>query len=307
MASLGLYLGSSRFCTPERDRRHALLVTGTMKRIVFLFAWQTCAGQMEAQTTHGQKNAIGAIQDNSFLIEEAYNQDQGVVQHISTFSRAVGTTNWAYGFTQEWPIRRQQHQLSYSIPLAHTADPSGARTGIADVAVNYRYQMRGVDGGPAFAPRLSVLLPTGASRRGFGAGGTTLQLNLPFSVTLPARFVAHSNAGMSFTPRARDTADAVAATREYSLGQSLIWLIRRDFNFMVEARWTTAEEVTGRGRTARSSELLVAPGIRGAINFRSGLQIVPGLAVPIGVGPSRGERSLFVYLSFEHPFAKRAP
>ena len=27
------------------------------------------------------------IADNSFLIEEAYNQDPGVVQHISTFSR----------------------------------------------------------------------------------------------------------------------------------------------------------------------------------------------------------------------------
>ena len=28
------------------------------------------------------------IQDNSFLIEEAYNQEAGVVQHIQTFSRA---------------------------------------------------------------------------------------------------------------------------------------------------------------------------------------------------------------------------
>jgi hypothetical protein len=39
--------------------------------------------------------------------------------------------------------------------------------------------------------------------------------------------------------------------------------------------------------------------------FASGLQIAPGVAVPIGVGPSRGERSLFVYLSFEHPFRGR--
>lgn len=27
----------------------------------------------------------GKIQDNSFLIEEAYNQEDGVVQHISAF------------------------------------------------------------------------------------------------------------------------------------------------------------------------------------------------------------------------------
>ena len=31
-------------------------------------------------------------------------------------------------------------------------------------------------------------------------------------------------------------------------------------------------------------------------------EIVPGLAVPIGIGPSRGDRQVFFYLSFEHPF-----
>jgi hypothetical protein len=262
---------------------------------------------MEGQTNPSPETAPSAIEDNSFLIEEAYNQGRGIVQHISTFTRPVGTSDWVYAFTQEWPVRGQRHQLSYTIPLAHTADQSGARTGIGDVALNYRYQVLGVDGGPAFAPRLSVLLPTGASRRGFGAGGTTWQVNLPFSVALPARFVAHSNAGMSFTPHARNPADAVAASREYFLGQSLIWLIRRDFNLMIEALSTTAQEVVGPGRTVRNSELFIAPGIRGAINFRSGLQIVPGFAVPIGVGSSRGERSLFFYLSFEHSFAEQSP
>ncbi len=29
--------------------------------------------------------------------------------------------------------------------------------------------------------------------------------------------------------------------------------------------------------------------------------MVAGVAAPIGVGPSRGERGLFLYLSFEHP------
>src|SRR6185312_16420034 len=52
------------------------------------------------------------IQDNSFLIEEAYNQESGVVQHISTFERADGG-DWAYSFTQEWPLGGIRHQLSY--------------------------------------------------------------------------------------------------------------------------------------------------------------------------------------------------
>jgi len=36
--------------------------------------------------------APAAIEDNSFLIEEAYNQEAGVVQHISTFARQPGRT-----------------------------------------------------------------------------------------------------------------------------------------------------------------------------------------------------------------------
>jgi hypothetical protein len=47
---------------------------------------------------------------------------------------------------------------------------------------------------------------------------------------------------------------------------------------------------------------VISPGVRGAINFTSGLQIVPGIAIPIGAGPSHGERGVFFYLSFEHPF-----
>ena len=34
------------------------------------------------------------IQDNSFLIEEAYNQEFGMVQHINTFSRASTSRQW---------------------------------------------------------------------------------------------------------------------------------------------------------------------------------------------------------------------
>ena len=276
-------------------------------QIVFLFAWLTAANGMDAQTSPSQETAAAGIEDNSFLIEEAYNQEAGVVQHINTFLRETGTSNWVYAFTQEWPVLVQRHQLSYTIPVEHSGDQTGSRTGIGDVALNYRYQLLGIGGGPAFAPRLSILLPTGASRRGFGAGGTTWQINLPVSVTLPASFVTHSNAGISVTPRARNTTDAIATARTYSLGQSLIWLVRRDFNLMLEAVWTTAYEVAGSDQTVRATEFLVSPGIRGAINFRSKLQIVPGLAVPIGVGPSRGERSLFAYLSFEHPFAKQGP
>ena len=60
--------------------------------------------------------------------------------------------------------------------------------------------------------------------------------------------------------------------------------------------------VVGRGQTQRQHDLLLNPGARWALNFANGLQIVPGISFPIGVGPSAGDKGVFVYLSFEHPF-----
>ena len=71
---------------------------------------------------------------------------------------------------------------------------------------------------------------------------------------------------------------------------------------MLEAVYFRGQAVTGRNRTERSQSVLISPGVRGAFNFRSGLQIVPGIAFPIGVGASSGQRYAFFYLSFEHPF-----
>lgn len=248
------------------------------------------------------------IEDNSFLVEEAYNQERGVVQHINTFFRSSGGAAWMYTFTQEWPLRGQTHQLSYTVPLGRSDDASAGGAGLGDIALNYRYQIGGGEHvGFALAPRVTVLLPTGASRRALGSGGTGFQVNLPFSAELPARFMAHSNAGITYTPRARDTFGNSAATRSYTLGQSVIWLAHPKLNVMLESTWTTAQEVTGPRRTGRSTEFLLSPGLRGAIDFPSGLQVVPGLAFPFGIGSSRGERAVFAYLSFEHPFARRSP
>lgn len=66
----------------------------------------------------GQQNAVPAvepgIQDNSFLVEEAYNQNFGVVQHISSFTRFWDSKDWNYSFTQEWPVPGdERHQLSW--------------------------------------------------------------------------------------------------------------------------------------------------------------------------------------------------
>src|ERR1044072_3548770 len=67
------------------------------------------------------KAAAAPIKDNSFLIEEDYNQEAGVVQHISTFARPSSGGGWAFSFTQEWPVRSMKHQFSYTLPVINAA------------------------------------------------------------------------------------------------------------------------------------------------------------------------------------------
>ncbi len=241
----------------------------------------------------------GPIEDNSFLIEEAYNQEAGVVQHISTLELADDGGDWSFSFTQEWPAPSRRHQLSYTVPI----DRSGRERGVGDVAFNYRYQLLGEEGGPvAFAPRLSLLLPSGDEGRGLGSGALGLELNLPWSAELDPRLVGHANFGASYTSNARGEGGGEADVSGVRMGASLVYLARPTFNLMLEAVWASDEAVAGDDLARREESLFVSPGLRFAINLPSGLQIVPGVAVPIGVGPSDGERSLFLYLSFEHPF-----
>jgi hypothetical protein len=253
-----------------------------------------------------QSKQAPPIQDNSFLIEEAYNQERGVVQHISTFSRMWNSKDWSYTFTQEWPGPHDwRHQFSYTLIGAHAGAYAGSGVGLGDTAFNYRYQVLGDgDSRLAFAPRVSILLPTGDVARGRGFGARGIQANLPVSLVLHRRLVTHWNAGSTLTPHAQSADHCRATTVGYNLGQSFVFLAHSRVNLVVETVHNRFQTVAGMGTTEWSSTTYVSPGIRWAFNFRSGLQIVPGAAVPVGVGGSGGERGVFLYLSFEHPFER---
>ncbi len=223
------------------------------------------------------------IADNSFLIEEAYNQEPGVVQHINTFTRPNGGSSWGYSFTQEWPFLSQRYQLSYTVPVLHD-ETTG--TGIGDVGLNFRYQLLGgAEAAVHLAPRLTVLVPTGSEERGRGAGGAGLQVNIPLSWVPRPKLAIHWNAGLTLSPGSRPTP---------TLGASAVWLVRPEFNLLVETLWLGGDE----------KSLLLNPGIRWAFNFQSGLQIVPAVAYTIGLDSNSGD-GLFLYLSFEHAFRRR--
>jgi hypothetical protein len=251
-----------------------------------------------------QKDAP-SIQDNSFLVEEAYNQERGIVQHINTYTYFADSRDWFYTFTQEWPVPHdERQQLSYTLIVVRPGNPAQG-AGFGDTLLNYRYQIVGNGDSPvAFAPRLSVIFPTGDSRLGRGFGGTGVQTNLPLSVVVNRKLVTHWNAGATFIPNTQDAVGNHASTSAYNLGQSFIWLAHPRVNFMLETVFVSAQEVVAKNKTNWANALLLSPGVRWAYNFKNGLQIVPGVAMPLGVGPSAGEKGFLLYLSFEHPFER---
>ena len=105
-------------------------------------------------------------------------------------------------------------------------------------------------------------------------------------------------------PSAKNALGEEARAFAYNLGASAIWLAHPRFNVMLETVWNRSDFVIAPGRTGHDKGAFVSPGVRWSHDFDSGLQIVPGVAVPIGVGPSSGEKGIFVYLSFEIPFRK---
>jgi hypothetical protein len=261
--------------------------------LIALFA----AAPLVAQSPAPNEAPPPGISDNSFLVEEAYNQEAGVVQHISNYRRDRDG-GWLFTFTQEWPAPSQRDQLSYTVPL-QSAD-GGSNLG--DVIINYRRQVVGKDTESVwFSPRLSLIVPTGSARKGTGAGGPGVQVNLPVSVQLTEKLVTHWNAGATLT-RARTAGGDRNTTRSVNAAASAIWLATRTFNVMLESAWDRTESLDDAGRRQAADNFVLLPGIRGAINLASGMQIVPGFGIPIGLGPSRGERDIFLYFSVEHSF-----
>jgi hypothetical protein len=245
------------------------------------------------------------VQDNSFLIEEAYNQEAGVVQHIANLVRGPGGRDWIFSFTQEWPLGGMRHQLGYTLLFQHRTE--FATTGFGDALLNYRYQLIGNSSSDRLlmAPRLSLVLPTGSAGVGRGTGSPGLQVNLPVTYVVGPALVTHLNAGFTAVPWTENPTGAQATTVVPNLGASAIWMLTPLFNPMLELVWYGNRDVVGPGRTIAANQTFLNPGARWAFNLPGQLQMTVGAAYTIGLNEGSDD-ALFAYLSFEHPFRRES-
>jgi hypothetical protein len=240
------------------------------------FAWPALLLFVFARAASAQPAANKwEITDNSFLIEEAFNQERDVFQNIFVWTRGPQGT-WQASFTQEWPAPNISHQFSYTIPFSG----SSAAAGIGDVQLNYRYQLFSeAPYRPAVAPRFSVILPSGRESDRLGAGATSWQFNVPASMQF-GNFYVHVNAGATHL---HDDWTSVA-------GVSVIWRMVPMGNLMFETIGEPGHFMTW------------SPGFRYGWNLHGG-QLVVGAGVPITHTTGReATAAVLTYFSYEPRF-----
>jgi len=231
------------------------------------------------------------IVDNSFLVEEAFNQEPRIFQNILNWSRQDG--DWFLTFTQEWPITGVRHQFSYTLPYSSIRGSDG----LGDTLLNYRLQvMEEGPGRPAFAPRISAIVPTGHLDRSSG-----VQFNLPFSKQHRDLYF-HWNSGMTWVHRA-DRPTLVIP----QLAGSAIYRAAAMLDVMLESVLTFDQKYAdqnGTRATERDRTFILSPGVRGGWNLAADTQIIIGAAVPVTWSDGSSSAGIFGYFSYELPCKK---
>jgi hypothetical protein len=274
----------------------------------------TVASNGEGTSEEGPED----IRDNAFLVEEAFNQEPGVAQHIFNWIELwdrppdAKTRDFAGTYTMELPLGSQRHQFSFTSQFLDAFEKSGdgavlQQGGVGDTLLNYRYQLLADDEFLWIAPRITLIVPTGDERFGLGTGEVGYQFNLPIS-RYGDRFDFHFNAGATYTP---DVAAPLPIGLElladdlnsYNLGASAFWKPQTYLHFFVEGLYLSNEGF-GELATERNEQMIVNPGVRYAICQFDDVEWVVGAAVPVGLNRDAPDIGAFAYMSIEHVFRR---
>lgn len=192
---------------------------------------------------------------------------------------------WDYVCTDERPVPRKTYPPSVTVRVSRLGS-KGTAEGLGEVMLNYRSK-RVLKDLLALAPRLSMILPTGSNREGSEVDTIGFQSNLPLSAGIGDSRVGRWNLGMTHVPDARGPNGLRKDPTGVNYGASVTDLASAHGNLMLELAGVSDEFIQGDRSLTRKEPLAINPGVRCPTKHRSRLQIVPGIGVPIGVGPGR--------------------
>ncbi len=236
------------------------------------------------------------IEDNSFLIEEAFNQESGIYQFINHYQYDKRAQAWEYAFEGEIPITHQVHQFSFQIPVEDN-NSQDKQTSVGDLIVNYRWQPLNRDG-LMIADRLGLILPTGDFKNGHGHGVVGMDFKMAATLPMGEIFMNHWNFGLTYYPKAKHDHPHRHDLLNLSAGTSVIWKGNGYYNLMLELVTEREQTLNQNRQITTESTLTINPGIRFAINLQD-CQVVPGIGFPYELINSPHEYGFLLYLSFE--------
>lgn len=263
--------------------------------------------QNKNEFVSGSYNSFGPLklEDNSMFIEEAFNQQMGSVQYIST-GFVKNRNDVEFSFTAEIPLTDQKHQLSYTLNYYRSSFEQRSTNGFGDVSIGYRYQIFDQSDWLMLIPRLSVILPTGNASMALGSGAFGLQTNVAITKRVSRKIVFHYNAGVTEYFKSDFYTDSqsgkVLAYQKNvfnkNLGASVIWHPIPSMNTMLEYVALFEQELHEGGNATAVSSHLINPALRFSI-FCNNIQIVPGISFPLRYNNGIQSEGVLFYLSIE--------
>lgn len=237
----------------------------------------------------------GKIEDNSFLLEEAFNQKEGEFQFIQKYQTdRSGAID--YNLELEAPITNETHQFSFDISRSRPEDIS--ESSFSDLALNYRWQAFNQNG-ILLAEKIGIVLPTGSVGKNTGQGAVGWNLLQAATISFSDVLMNHWNMGLTVFPEAESPGDD-KTIMGLNAGTSFVYLYRDDLNFLLEAVFETGESFGLDGEVSNEKSFYLNPGLRFARNFDfKQTQVVPGLSFPLEYTDSQVRPGILLYLSVE--------
>ncbi|MFN4946854.1 MAG: hypothetical protein ACOVOF_11070 [Chryseotalea sp.] len=286
-----------------------------MKIIVLFF----CAGiQLAyAQTEAKKKNTAGksynyfteaGIEDNSFLIDEAFNQEKGINQYSAVFS--IQPDELTLQYTLEMPVAHNRHQVSICIPYSISRSSQLAYHGVNDVSLAYQYSLTNKDDRFLLTPGFSVQIPTGDTQLNNLTGFTGINSFVAISKRVSNKLVLHGNARIGYHKKIKsvvqntDDQQRILSFRSQTAGVSFVWLTAQRFNLLIENVFIRDVGKIQQGNYQTATHIL-NPGFRTSFHTKS-TQFVFGTSCPTRFSTkSKPEMSLLFYVSIEAHHASK--
>lgn len=240
------------------------------------------------------------IEDNSFLLDEAYNQDIDMYQTILRHQNQLVSDETESTFEFEVPMTAE-HQLSIEIPLFKEHRSFETKPGdtllLWQIVTSNNVKSRSVD-------RLGFVVPTGDVDQETGYGVPGVQYLKALSIELGRNWQNHWNFQYQLQPNGKAGGTEVTQNVHIgTLGSSVAYYINDHCDFLFETMYKHRKRPRFGGKIRSLNELYLNPGFR----FEKRLEwnqtkMVPGISLPIEVLNERTDFGFMLYLSFEPHF-----